>query len=151
MKVNHYNSHLSPHKPLIEMEYHQIFRSQCQNWYSWSKCTWLFTWRKTSMFVNKCFDWLSGRENLVSMLYPWQEVFNGQKWLDVSKYGGYGEMAQKVIEGRQWHMTAFAFEIEVAQNSNHFASNSISLRVCHVSLTSFDDFLSHLTIPPVYR
>ena len=32
---------------------------------------------------------------------------------------GYGEMAQKVIEGRQWHMTAFAFEIEMAQNSNY--------------------------------
>ena len=94
-------------------------------------------------------------------------------------------------------MTAFAFEIEMAQNSNHFASNSISLRILshliffelknvshfgkktrdpyfeekikeklmvrilshldfkcisgHVSLNSFDDFLSHLTIPPVYH
>ena len=53
-------------------------------------------------------------------------------------------MAQKVIEGVHWHMTAFAFEIEMAQNSNHpfffyflfergitchFASNSISLRI----------------------
>ena len=83
----------------------------------------------------------------------------------------------------------------MAQNSNHFASNSISLRIlshlnffelkkvshfgkktrdpsfeekikekwmvrilshldfkcitCHVSMNSFDDFLSHLTIPPV--
>ena len=27
-------------------------------------------------------------------------------------------MAQKVIEGRQWHMTDFAFEIEMAQNSS---------------------------------
>ena len=35
------------------------------------------------------------------------------------KYGGYGEMAQKVIEGRQWHVTAYSFEIEMAQNSNH--------------------------------
>ena len=34
-------------------------------------------------------------------------------------YGGYGEMAQKVIEGRQRHVTDFAFEIEMAQNSNH--------------------------------
>ena len=34
-------------------------------------------------------------------------------------YGGYGEMAQKVIEGVQCHMTGYAFEIEMAQNSNH--------------------------------
>ena len=85
----------------------------------------------------------------------------------------------------------------MAQNSNHFASNSISLRIlshliffelkkvshfgkktrdpsfeekikekwmvrilshldfkckcCHVSMNSFDDFLSHLTIPPVFN
>ena len=35
------------------------------------------------------------------------------------KYGGYGEMAQKVIEGVQWHVTGYAFEIDMAQNSNH--------------------------------
>ena len=33
-------------------------------------------------------------------------------------YGGYGEMAQKIIEGVQWHVTGYAFEIEIAQNSH---------------------------------
>ena len=48
-------------------------------------------------------------------------------------YARYGEMAQKVIEWPQWQMTAYAFEIEMAPNSNHlfflfFYSNYIGER-----------------------
>ena len=48
MKVNHYNSHLLPHKTLIEMKYHH---------------------NKPEVSENKCFDWVSGRENLVTILW----------------------------------------------------------------------------------
>ena len=69
------------------------------------------------------------------------------------RYGGYGEMAKKVIYGDMSKSEPSQQEDTWSRfwailKLSHLDFSCIWLHVRHVS---FDDFLSHLTIPPVWR
>ena len=74
-------------------------------------------WLKSKFLVYG--DYFDTSTERVSHLFSSSRYASEVRLFVEFEYGGYGEMAQKVIEGVHWHMTGYAFEIEMAQNSNH--------------------------------
>ena len=62
----------------------------------------------------------------------------------VARYGGVLEIAQKAIEGCHCHMMAYAFDFELAQNSNH---SVFLIFLLEISITCQNSELAHFFSP----
>ena len=94
-------------------------------------------WRCNSLLIpqsacRSCVQELGYGQCLFSNLLPIISIFNA--------YGGVFEIAQKAIEGCHCHMMAYAFDFELAQNSNH---SVFLIFLLEISITCQNSELAH--------